>query len=406
MKLAIVSDMHIGYERFEEDAYNQAREALFAAAEEADMILVPGDVFDKRAPKPDVIAQAINIFRDVSKKKWEAKVIQFNNADGNKIYTDVPIIAIPGTHERVAEGKDNALKLLALAGLIVDASESQVVVELKDEKVAVFGLGGVSEERVKEVLQTLNPKPMDGAFNVFMMHQSIHELLPFSDDIIKYADLPKGFDLYINGHIHSRVEAEVHGKKFLIPGSTVLTQLKEGEQEPKGFVLFDTKKYIYEFRPINSRKFVIIGIHIDDASPKLVTKRCEEEIDKIIVKHKDKPIIRIKLQGSIASGFTNIDMPLKGIVSKYSQRALIEIDSSKLKSADTESEIKNLQEGAIGGMTIRELGMTTFVSKLKESKLEGGFDTQRLFEILSSDQSKEKTLKSALEMLDEVDKEK
>ncbi len=404
MKLAIVSDLHIGYERFEEDAYNQAREALFAASEEADAILVPGDVFDKRAPKPDVIAQAINIFRDVSKKKWDAKVTQFNSVGGNKSYTDIPIIAIPGTHERVAEGKDNVLKLLALAGLIVDASESQVIVELNGEKVAIFGLGGVSEERVREVLQKLNPKPVDGAFNVFMMHQSIHELLPFSDDIIRYADLPKGFDLYINGHIHSRVEAVVHGKKFLIPGSTVLTQLKESEQEPKGFILFDTKKYTHEFRPINSRKFVIVDIHMDEASPKLVTTRCDEEIGKVIAVHKNKPIIRIRLQGSIAGGFTNIDMPLRSIVSRYSQKAIVEIDSSKLKSADAESEIKNLQEGAIGGMTIKELGMTTFVLKLKESKLDDGFDAQRLFEILSSEQNKEKTLKAALEILNDFDK--
>jgi DNA repair exonuclease SbcCD nuclease subunit len=401
MKLAIVSDLHIGYERFEEDAYKQACEALIAAAEEADAILVPGDVFDKRSPKPDVIAQAINIFRDISKKKWRARITQFNSSAGSKSYTDIPVIAIPGTHERVAEGKDNVLKLLALAGLIVDASESQVVIELDGEKVAVFGLGGVSEERVREVLQRLDPKPMDGAFNVFMMHQSVYELLPFGEDIIKYADLPKGFDLYINGHIHNRIEAMVHGKKFLIPGSTVLTQLKDGEQDPKGLILFDTKKYTHEFRPINSRKFIVIDIKIDDASPKLVTKHCEDEIEKVIARHKDRPIIRIKLQGSIASGFTSIDMPLRSIVSKYSQKAIVEIDSSKLKSATGGDGIKGLQEGETWGMTIKELGMTTFVSKLKDGKLDSGFDARRLFEILSSDQNREKTLKSALEMLEE-----
>lgn len=404
MKLAIVSDLHIGYERFEEDAYNQAREALFAATEEADAILIPGDVFDKRAPKPDVIAQAINIFRDVSKKPWRARVTEFNDSGNGKTYTDIPIIAIPGTHERVAEGKDNVLKLLALAGLIVDASESQAVIELGGERVAVYGLGGVSEERVREILQRLNPKPIEGAFNIFMMHQSVHELLPFSDDIIKYDELPKGFDLYINGHIHSRVEATVHGKKFLIPGSTVLTQLKEGEQEPKGFIIFDTKDYSHKFRPINSRKFVVADVRIDNASPKLVAKRCEEEIEKVLSVHKDRPIIRIKLSGRIASGFTGVDMPLKSIVAKYSQKAMVEIDSSKLKSIEMENEIRNLQEGAIGGMSVKELGVTTFLAKLKESKLDDGFDAQRLFEILSADQNKEKTLKSALEMLNEAGK--
>jgi DNA repair exonuclease SbcCD nuclease subunit len=405
MKLAIVSDLHIGYERFEEDAYNQAREALFAASEEADAILIPGDVFDKRSPKPDVIAQAINIFRDISKRPWKARVTEFKNGYGSKNYTDTPIIAIPGTHERVAEGKENVLKLLALAGLIVDASESWVVVELGGERVAIFGLGGVSEERVKETLQRLDPKPVDGAFNIFMMHQSIYELLPFRDDFIRYGDLPRGFDLYINGHIHSMVESTVHGKKFLIPGSTVLTQLKDGEQDPKGFILFDTKKYSHEFRPINSRKFVVADVRMDDAEPKAVAKRCEDEIEKVLSGHRDRPIIRIRLQGSIARGFTSIDMPLKSIASRYSQKAIVEIDSSKLKSVETESEIRSLREGAVGGMSIKELGMTTFMAKLKEGKLDENFDAQRLFEILSTEQNKEKTLRAALEMLNESDKD-
>ncbi len=400
MKLAIVSDMHIGYERFEEDAYNQAREALFAASEEADAILIAGDVFDKRAPKPEVIAQAINIFRDVSRKPWKARVKEFRSAGGGKMHTDVPIIAIPGTHERVAEGKDNVLKLLALAGLIVDASEATAVIELEGEKVAVFGLGGVSEERVKEMFEQLKPKPVPGAFNVFMMHQSIYELLPFSDDIIRYEDLPKGFDLYIDGHIHNRVEATVHGKKFLIPGSTVLTQLKDGEQESKGFVIFDTKSYTHRFRPINSRRFVSVNISIGDANPKIVSELCEKEIEKVLSK-KDRPIIRLRLDGTIAKGYTNSDMPLRSLIARYSQQATVEIDSSRLKSPDSAKEIEDLREGMVGGMSIKELGMRTFSAKLKEHKVDESIDSQKLFEILSSDQNKEKKMKAATELLGE-----
>ena len=70
--------MHIGYERFVEEALTRAKEAMEKASEMADIILMPGDVFDKRAPKPEVIAQAINIFREISKKKWAAKVTVFN----------------------------------------------------------------------------------------------------------------------------------------------------------------------------------------------------------------------------------------------------------------------------------------------------------------------------------------
>lgn len=401
MKIAIVSDLHIGYERFEEDAYKQANEALVAASEEADAILIPGDVFDKRAPKPEVIARAINIFREISRREWKAKVVDFRSKNGSVAHTRVPIIAIPGTHERVAEGKENVLNLLALAGLIVDVSESTAVLQLGDEKVAVFGLGGVGEERVRETLERLNPQPINGAFNVFMLHQSIYELLPFSEDMIKYSDLPKGFDLYVNGHIHSTVEAVVHGKKFLIPGSTVLTQLKEGEQGAKGFILFDTKDSSHKFRPIKSREFVCSSIKFNDAAPKDVIQRCELEIEKVLLGKKDKPIIRLKLEGTIAKGFTNADMPIRTLSMRYSSKVFLEIDSSKLKSPDSERSIEELRGGLVEGTSIKELGMNTFNAKLKEHKFDVSIDIGRLFDILSSGASKEKILKQATELLEE-----
>ena len=139
---------------------------------------MPGDIFDKRSPKPEVIAQAINIFRELSKKDWGAKVARFDGR-GTRNHTTIPIIGISGTHERTAAGKENPLSLLGLAGLIVDTSEATTIIEKDGEKVAIFGLGGLSDERVKETLQELDPKPIEGAFNIFMFHQSVFELLPF-----------------------------------------------------------------------------------------------------------------------------------------------------------------------------------------------------------------------------------
>ncbi len=399
MKLAIVSDMHIGYERFEEDAYRQAREALEKAAEMADVILIPGDVFDKRSPKPEVIAQAINIFRDLSRRKWKASVAELRTDTENRMFTNVPIIAIPGTHERTAEGKDNVLKLLALAGLMVDASESTAVVECDGEKVAICGLGGVSEERVMECIKKLDPKPVQGMFNVFMIHQSIYEILPFSDDFIKYSDLPKGFDLYVNGHIHSRVEATAHGKKFLIPGSTVLTQLKEGEQESKGFIIFDTKTGNHKFEQISSRPFICTRIKLSDATPKQVVEKAEEAIEHAL-KGKEKPIIKLIFDGTIAKGYAGSDMQLRNLLSRYSSKAILDFDTSKMKSPDLEREIEDIRGGNLSGLSIKEIGAATFASKLKEHKYEGGVDAVRLFEVLSKDGSKEKVIKEAAELLD------
>jgi DNA repair exonuclease SbcCD nuclease subunit len=397
MKIAIVSDMHIGYERFSDDAIKQATAAMVLANKVADAVILPGDIFDKRAPKPDVIAQAINLFRDSAAMKWNAKVVEFNGATRN--FTNVPVIAISGTHERTAAGKDNALNLMGLAGLLVDTSEATTIIEKDGERVAIFGFGGISEERVREQLKALDPKPVEGMFSIFMFHQSVYEILPFSDEFIYYEELPKGFDLYVDGHIHSRIEHVVHGKPFLIPGSTVLTQLKDGEQAAKGFYLFDTQKKSYEFVEIESRRFFVKELNFDAAAPKEIKDRCEKEIDEICANHK-YPIMRIKLVGTIAGGFGTADMPLQMMINKYADRVVLDFDSSKLVDTQMEKGIAEIRSTKEGGSTVKEMGMNMLLSKLKEDKLDSKIRVSDLFNVLSTDSKKEKVLAEAMELLE------
>jgi DNA repair exonuclease SbcCD nuclease subunit len=398
MKIAIISDMHIGYERFEEDSYRQAEEALKKASDVADAILIAGDVFDKRSPKPDVIGKAINIFRELSRKDWKAHVASFESKD-HKSYTNVPVLAIPGTHERVAEGKENVLGLLGLAGLLVDISESTAVVEKDGERVAVFGLGGVSEERVKDCVKALQPKPVAGAFNIFVLHQSIYEILPYGENIIRLEELPLGFDLYVNGHIHSRYEGVVHGKKFLIPGSTVLTQLKEGEQERKGFIVFDTKTGAHSFVEIDSRPFIFKRIKFEDADPDEVCKKTEKAIEQALQGSASKPIIKIALEGTLKKGVKGADLSLRQIHNKYSDSAILEI-SSDIQNPELEKGIEDIRNNRMEGTSVKELGMRTFASRLEENGFDKNMKADRLFEILSASGAREKVLKEALELLD------
>ena len=400
MKLAIVSDLHIGYPRFSEDAYLQATEALNIASKSADAILIAGDVFDSRTPKPEAMAQAINLFRTISRREWKAKVESFtSNSEHNKQNnTDVPIVAISGTHERLAEGKDNALNLLGLAGLLVDTSEATTVIKKNNERIAIFGFGGISEDRVKGALSSLSPSPVKGAFNVFMFHQSLYEILPFSDDFIKLWELPSGFDLYVNGHIHSRYEAQVHGKLLLIPGSTVITQLKDAEQEQKGFILFDTDKYSYEFVKINSRKFVSLKINADGKKPMEIQGLCSARIEQTLASTSN-PIIRVTIEGTLADGHSKSELSLARLAAKHSSNAVIEIDSSKLVQSGIERSISELREGRIGEMSIKELGALLLNSRLNELNADKAIDYQVLFGILSGSTSKESAISEANKML-------
>ena len=381
MKLAILSDFHLGYDRFREDAYRQAEEALRAASESADVLLLPGDLFDARAPKPDVLAEAINLFRGVLKTDWKARVEQVSAP--NSAYTDVPVIAIPGTHERRSAGAENPVGLLALAGMLVDVSDGFVVIRKGEERIAVYGMGGVSEEHFLEAIRELDPKPVEGCFNVFMFHQSTRELLPFDAGLARFEDLPNGFDLYVDGHIHNKVEKTVHGKPFLIPGSTVLTQLKDSEQEPKGFYIYDTKTNSYEFRKISSRKFLVIKVDANGKSPDELSQDVRRRIEGAVAEcGGGNPVLRVELSGKLKSGFRSIDVDIGGIAKGYRGVATVEIARSGIAGGMSAGQDADaLRAGSLENMSVKDYGLGIFV------------------ETLSSETNKDRALKKALDAL-------
>jgi DNA repair exonuclease SbcCD nuclease subunit len=397
VKLAILSDFHLGYERFRDDAYKQAEEALELASKSADVLLIPGDIFDMRVPRPEILAEAINLFRNLSKKEWKAKVKEVNAL--HKVYTTIPVIAIPGTHESRARVDENPVTLLGLAGLLVDVSDGSAVVEKDGERVFVFGVGGVSDDRFAESIQRLEPKPRSGCFNVFMFHQSVFELLSFSEDFIHIDELPKGFDLYIDGHIHNRIEMKVHGKPFIIPGSTVLTQLKSAEQEEKGFYVYDTKDDSCLFIKINSRRFVIAKVSVDGRGTEELTASIKKEIESAISCKEDRPVIRIEIDGKLKGGARSIDIDFTGIANAYRGRATIEISKPGIDNIGLDEEASALRGGSLENMSVKDYGLGMFMEKLKQSKYDLSISPSELFELLSSDTSKEKTLKKAIEEL-------
>jgi DNA repair exonuclease SbcCD nuclease subunit len=225
MKLAIMSDFHLDYDKTGEDAHGQAEEALKRASKTADALLILGDVFDSLIPDAKMRSSAARLFEGLH---------------------NLPIISVAGNHERIFRRSDASLNLQKVAG-IVELDGGVTIIAKESEKVAVYGIGNVEDARFSKLIKTLNPTPREGCFNIFMFHQSIFELLPSSIASVSTDELPKGFDLYLNGHIHDRTELRVHGKPFLIPGSTVFTRMEANPRKEKGFYLYDTVSNNYSF---------------------------------------------------------------------------------------------------------------------------------------------------------------
>ena len=352
MKIGIISDLHLGYSRFEDDSYAQAEKMIEDASEKTDIIIVAGDIFDSRIPKLEAIKNAVDIFKK----------------------SKVDVVAIHGNHERRTRGFENPLGILASAGVIKYLDNSQYGFEKNNEKTVILGVGSIPEEyaedEIKKVVEEFSA-PTD-AKKILVIHQNVVELVEQGGVSIEFLDkLP--FDLIVNGHIHKK-HIKLDGK-LIIPGSTVITQLKKEEMEPKGYYIYETDSKKSEFIEMPTRKFFYEELEFSEASEKDIIENIARKIDDI---RKDFPdcIISIKLKGTLREGLKSSDIRIP------TEYPLVFI-SNELNVIDIKEKIEEIKRIRDSNMSVKEYGRIELEKRLKDKiKL---FNPSELFEKLIED---------------------
>ena len=383
-KIAVISDTHFGFafgtER-ENDCYDAAQEA-FEKAKDADIILLPGDIFDSRVPKPEAWGRAMRIlekphleqYRGVSLDKTYGKVHVSPTA-----LKGIPVVAIHGTHDRRGKHLLNPVQGLE-AGFLVHLHLSTIVLDVRGERIAIHGMGGVPESYAKEVLDKWDPKPEKGAYNIFVLQQSIEPFIysPLEPPSLKLEDMPEGFDLYVCGHVHASVKTEVHGKPFIIPGSTITTQANKAEsKKPKGFFLVSTKEKI-EFVEISSRKVFHEDIEFKGDSKEDARKKISDALEKITaLKLEKKPIVRVRLEGYLQKGVLARDIDARSLIENLPIIATIG-DSTRHKD---DKRVERKKE------SVEETGMKILHDECRKRML--SLDERELFDALLDDDPEE-----------------
>ncbi|HQT44445.1 MAG TPA: DNA repair exonuclease [Candidatus Micrarchaeota archaeon] len=372
MRIGIVSDTHFGYKRWEADALSQATDALLDAAKKCDVILMPGDIFDSRIPRPETFHDSIKALQaTLASKKWAAKCINRPGAP--------PIAAIHGTHELRGRELVNPIQILETIGLLADVHNSTAIYELDGRRVAITGLGGVPEDLAAAAIEKAGFAPHPNAFNIFVFHQSVSELMyAGGKSIMSLDDLPKGFDLYVCGHLH-KYQTALDGK-LIIPGSTVLTQLKEEEAGPKGYVIFDSATGKHEFVPVKTREFIFKKLRFDNATPTQIQDAVDREFSQILAEGRAKPIVRIVIEGTLKDGFSPQDVR---ILKPEMPGAVIEVDS-KLDMASLKEKIEAIRHARQGKMTVAEFGMGILRKQCADAGI-AGLDVDDAFSTLIED---------------------
>ncbi len=404
MRLAIVSDTHLGFARGsprEGDAVFNLRQALEGIAkQEPDVVIFPGDLFDHKIPKQEVWHEFFELFNILQNGKHpESKITHFPRGEKEKVfnYRGIPVIGIAGTHEYRSKDLKNALQVLDTAGFLVCLHASHATLEKNGEKVNIHGMSGIPEKRALEALRMYDPKPHPNTHNLLVLHQSIKEFLPSKDDMVAtigLSDLPNGFDLLVNGHLHWTSITEWEEKKLLIPGSTVFTQMKrlEGEK-PKGWYIYDTQTRALEMHHIpKQRKLYYHCIKFKLATPQNVVKKCRELLAKDLVNpHEMLPLYRLKLKGTLAQGFTQADIDFAKILDGFEEKALFST-MKKFQTGELSVRLDELRALHKSKTSIAQMGIHLLEKNLASTPLGTRLDVKRLFELLEDKENVEKVI--------------
>ncbi len=193
-------------------------------------------------------------------------------------------------------------------------------------------------------------------------------------------DLPPGFDLYVNGHIHWRRELRKNNKLLLIPGSSVITQMRKNETEKKGFWLFDTATSSYEFVFIDSRPFFYRELVFENASVQQVIQEVEKTVNEAKAQAAN-PLVKIKLRGSLAGGVSASIIDANSIAAGFN-KVEVYIDKEFEMAETLKEKIELLRKLKTEEKSVSELGIAVLREKLRQNKFSLK-NEEELFSLLS-----------------------
>jgi DNA repair exonuclease SbcCD nuclease subunit len=327
MKIGIVGDLHIGMRmhrgRFRGDACKQAKEAMFLASKNADIVIQTGDVFDTDAPTMDDMVCAAEAFRA-------------SNENGKK-----PIL-IHGNHERRIKGMATPLNVFSNGGIAHYIHGETVTLEKDGERINITSMGHVPDDKARDALKEVlerNKESMKAGFNVLMLHQSVEEFVPFGgEDALNLAYLDSlPVDVVVDGHIHKRYVSQ--SGKVILPGSTVAARLDDAElSEPRAILIYDTRTRKAEPLELPQKKGVYMIVDVGNQAPGKAAETIDAAYNKIKEDNKGIEIIaKIKARGALREGFERKDIALKDYPDAV-------VDISDVVGEDIKGKIRLIKE--------------------------------------------------------------
>jgi DNA repair exonuclease SbcCD nuclease subunit len=378
IRISIIGDCHCGFDYGGErgdDSFNALDEAVTRSLD-ADIIIQAGDLFDSRITRQEIFARVARILGKTKGVKSNAKLIGLDGKSEEDVspsaVSGIPVVVIHGTHERRSKSLVNPVQELESAGLIVHLHGQTAVFEIEGRKVAIHGMSGVPERYAKDYLLKWAPKPVPGAINIFVFHQSLDPYVysPTEPPTLKIEDLPSGFDLFVLGHIHAHDHKLLRGSQLLLTGSLTTTRVSGSEsKQKKGFWTFDGATV--SLNPLRSQRAVYCeDFEYTPNAPAAIANRLNVILS---APHGLKPIIQLRLRGTAPKGAPPFD--LKSLQEKFGTKAILKVSGGfeAEEFADQADLLKSLRQSGLSaeeqGLKILQEGLAQAGSGLKADEI-------------------------------------
>lgn len=391
MLISVISDTHLGYgkDEVEDDSFDHFALALEQNLD-SDIIIIPGDIFDSRTPRQETLHRAFSIFQKA--REAPDSGVKLAQSIGKSITNmgalkGIPIVAVHGNHESRSEGNVNPVQLLEQAGYLIDLAGGALVFEKNGQKAAIHGMGWVPEQFSAEKIREKGFSRVEGAKNIFVFHQSLEGFVysDTPDSVLGFGDLPKGFDLYIDGHMH--LSHYDPSRRLMVAGSTVITQQKNEESRPKGCYAVKLPEMEVSFREIKGqRPFIYAELEFNKASVSDAVEACRQKVSGLVRgDYGKKPLVRLKLKGTVEKGASASRISVSDIRKGFEESAIISV-VNKLESEDLTEVMRQLHQSHSEKMSVDEMGLKTIVEQLKNTGYKG-LPVSRILDLLAEGDS-------------------
>ena len=307
IRILLLADTHLGFDLPLNPRINRRRRghdflANYAAAlqpaldGEVDLVVHGGDVFNRSRPDSSVVWQAFEPLTRVADK-------------------GVPVYVVPGNHER---GRIPHLRFAHHPGIHVFDRPRTFVAELKGVRVAMAGFPSERDDvrtRFTDLIADTEYSSVNADVRLLCLHQCVegatvgpaNYTFTTAADVIRGADLPRGFAAVLSGHIHRHqvLTRDLRGSALpvpvLYPGSIERTSIAEADED-KGFMMVELSsddsavKLDWRFHKLPARPLVRHDLHVDG----LEAGQVESAIRSLVASAPVDAVLSIRVSGSIS----------------------------------------------------------------------------------------------------------